>query len=198
MMAVRQRIWIDNQIQGVLVGRIFIYWLATLAYFGVGLAVSQYCDHSNWTFGEHLQAWITKVAPWLPSILLLLPLVLFDFVRTTHAIVGPVRRVGVQINNILQNPNSTPLVLRKDDYWQEIIDPVNNLQNQVLSLHMMVQKQRDAIDQLRAEKNETANSIKEDEDSDQATTIAQIPKSEMQQSQDDELKALSEAMTSAS
>jgi hypothetical protein len=198
-MATRNRVWIDNYIQGVLVGRIFIYWLATILYFGVGIAVSQYCDHPHWTFTEHLQAWISKVSPWVPSILLLLPLVLFDFVRTTHAFAGPVRRVAIQLNNLLHNPNSTPLVLRRDDYWQEVVDPVNQLQNQILSLHMAMQKQRETIDELRQSGSTLRDQAIDRSSADAGPSIAQIQKSELINSQNEaELKALSDSITTAS
>lgn len=148
----RSRIWIDSRIQGVLVGRIVIYWLATCLYFGVTIGVSQYCDHPDWLFSEHWTAWMKKASPWIPSICLLLPLVLYDITRASHAFTGPIARIGRQLTKMVENPNCTPMVLRRDDYLQEVIEPVNSLQQQILSLHLALQSQRDLITELQAGK----------------------------------------------
>jgi hypothetical protein len=150
-MSFRRRIWIDGRIQGILVGRIIIYWLATVAYFGIGIAVSQYCDQPHWTLAEHWQAWLAVAGPWIPSTCLLLPLVLYDIIRTSHAFTGPIVRVRNQLTKLCQNPNCTPIVLRQDDYWHDLIGPVNTVQHHVLSLHMAIQKQREFIEELRSD-----------------------------------------------
>jgi hypothetical protein len=171
-MTFRRKVWIDARIQGVLVGRIVIYWTAAVLYLGIGIAVSQYCDQPEWTIAEHWQAWLAVTGPWIPSTCLLLPLVIYDIIRTSHAFTGPIIRVRQQLAKLAQNPNCTPLVLRQDDYWQDLITPVNTLQNQILSLHMALQKLRDAIDNLQTEKETgclapTANS--------QAAATADLP-----------------------
>lgn len=188
-MSIRQRIWIDGRIQGILVGRIIIYWLSTVMFFGIGIAVTQYCDHADWTYAEHLQAWLGKVAPWAPSVCLLLPLVIYDIVRTSHAFTGPIGRVRQQLAKLMQNPNCTPLVLRGDDYLHEITGPVNNLQHQILSLHLALQKQREQIEELRMQKAQQA--AKSETDSSVAN-LAQIPKEDLETAQ------LMESMTAAS
>lgn len=188
-MSIRQRIWIDGRIQGILVGRIIIYWLATIIFFGTGIAVTQYCDHADWTFAEHTQAWLGKVLPWAPSVCLLLPLVIYDIVRTSHAFTGPIARVRQQLAKLMQNPNCTPLVLRGDDYLHEITGPVNNLQHQILSLHMALQKQRDQIEELRSNKSSQASKTQAENS---FANLAQIPKEDLETAQ------MMESMTAAS
>lgn len=189
-LTLRQRIWIDSRIQGILVGRIIIYWLSTIGFFGIGIAVTQYCDHTDWSFVEHLTSWLGKVSPWLPSICLLLPLVIYDIVRTSHAFTGPISRVRQQLSKLMQNPNCTPLVLRQDDYLHEITAPLNSLQHQILSLHMALQKQREVIEELRNQKNAPIPS--ESELSAAPAYVAQIPKEDLETAQ------LMESITSAS
>lgn len=174
-MSLRQRIWIDGRIQGILVGRFIIYWLCAVVFFGTGIAVTQYCDHSDWTFAEHTQALIGKFYPWAPSACLLLPLVIYDIIRTSHAFTGPIGRVRQQLAKLLQNPNCTPLVLRQDDFLQDITGPVNSLQHQILSLHLALQKQRDLIVELRSKSDKhVATSATE-----AAQNLAQIPKHDL-------------------
>ncbi|MBX3423033.1 MAG: hypothetical protein KF752_15870 [Pirellulaceae bacterium] len=144
-MAYRRILWIDNRVQGVLVGRVLIYWFATTLYFGVAIAVSQYFDHPDWSYVQHLGAWVSSVGVWLPSVVLLLPLVLFDVVRLSNQFVGPVYRLRQQLTRLIEVPNCTPMVLRTDDYWHDLIAPTNTLQNQLLSLQLALQKAHEII-----------------------------------------------------
>lgn len=149
----RRRKWIDARVQGALVGRIVIYWLAAVLYFGTGIAVSQYCDHPDWTLGEHWQAWLATSGPWIPSTCLLLPIVIYDIVCLSHTFSGPIYRLRQQLRKLIQSPNCSPMVLREDDHWKDLIAPLNALQNQILSLHMALKVQRETIDELRSGRN---------------------------------------------
>lgn len=190
-MALRQKIWVDGKIQGIIVGRILIYWSATMMFFGLGLAVTQVCDHPNWSYSEHISNWLATAIPWAPSIFLLLPLVVYDLVRTTHAFTGPINRVRQQLAKMAQNPNCTPLMLREDDYLHELIVPLNSLQHQIISLHMAIQKQRDTIEELREEIKHAQESENSRSGSRNAF-VAQILKA------DPDLAESVEAITSAS
>lgn len=185
-MSFRRKFWIDAQIQGILVGRIVVYWMAVVVYFGVGIAVSQYCDNPEWTFTEHWQAWLAVAGPWIPSTCLLLPLVIYDIIRTSHAFTGPIIRIRQQLAKLNQNPNCTPLVLRQDDYWQDLIGPVNSLQHQVISLHLAVQKQREQIESLRSEPRtvKEINSLDAESNADAALSGARIAQIDDTDSQD--------------
>ena len=144
-MAFRKRIWIDSRVQGVLIGRAIIYWLAGTLYFGVATAVSVYLDHPQWTFQQQFTAWGSIIWPWLPSALLILPLVLYDIIRLSHLFVGPLHRARLQLERMVQSPNCTPYTLRTDDYWHELIKPMNNVQNHILSLQVTLQKAVEAM-----------------------------------------------------
>jgi hypothetical protein len=164
-MSFRRKLWVDAQIQGILVGRVVIYWLAAVLYFGLGIGVSQYCDQPDWTYAEHWQNWLKTIGPWIPSTCLLLPLVIYDVIRTSHAFTGPIIRLRHQLNKLAQSPNCTPIVLRQDDYWQDLIQPVNNIQNQMISMHLAMQTQRDAIEELRNGKKQAEEIINSEVDS---------------------------------
>lgn len=156
-MAFRKRIWIDYQVQGVLLGRVLIYWLAAMLYFGITVGVSSYYENPGYSFTQHSKVWIATVGPWLPSAILLLPLVLFDITRLSHQFVGPIHRARTQLERMVQSPNCTPYTLRTDDYWHNLIKPMNDVQNLVLSMHVALQK---ATEALVAEGCDTATSRK--------------------------------------
>lgn len=130
-MALRQRVWIDRRVQGVLIGRVFIYWMVAIFYFGASLLCGQWWQNPDWSMGEHLSAFAEQVWPWLPSIVLLLPLVLFDIVRLSHQFAGPVYRLRLHLDTLQSDNAATPLAFRDGDYWQELVDPINWLQSEI-------------------------------------------------------------------
>ncbi|MGN6545072.1 MAG: hypothetical protein ACTHK7_08495 [Aureliella sp.] len=136
-MVSRQRVWIDGQVQGVLVGRVVLYWSGILIYFGLSIGFYQYRQNPDWTMAEHLQAMFDQLWPCLPTVLLL-PLVIFDIVRLSNRFVGPVYRLRMHLARLRENSDTYPLNFRDDDYWQQLAEPINELQQRILTLEQQV------------------------------------------------------------
>jgi hypothetical protein len=141
----RRNIWIHTRFQAIWIGRVIIYWSAAMLYFGLATAVSQYHEFPEWSFSRHCQAWWATVGPWLPSAAIILPLVLYDVVRLSEQFIGPVLRARRQLSKIVNSANCTPFLLRADDYWHELIEPMNDIQNYVLSLQLELHRSREAL-----------------------------------------------------
>ncbi|HAC90772.1 MAG TPA: hypothetical protein DCF63_09080 [Planctomycetaceae bacterium] len=180
-MAYRNRMWIDPRVQGGLVGRVFIYWFAVVLYCGTTTAMSQYFDNPQWSYSRHISEWFQSAGPWIPSALMFLPLVIFDMVRLSHLFVGPAYRVRQQLSRIIDTPNCAPLVLRTDDYWTDMVEPVNNLQSHIMSLHLALKKALETLEnQDAAEKLLSGNQDNDSTtDADYPAILAQIPASEL-------------------
>lgn len=137
-MVMRQKVWIDRHVQGVLVGRILLYWFGMLLYFGLSIVCYQWWQFPEWTIAEHGQALFEQVWPSLPSLILILPLVVFDVVRLSHRFVGPVYRLREHLTKLNANSKTSPLHFRDDDYWQQLAQPINTLQERILTLEQRV------------------------------------------------------------
>jgi hypothetical protein len=83
-------------------------------------------------------------------VFLLLPLVIFDIVRLSNRFVGPVYRLRMHLAQLKQNSNTHPLNFRDDDYWQQLAQPINELQQRILVLEQQV-RTLSAFDQSPAE-----------------------------------------------
>ena len=137
-MVMRQKVWVDSHVQGVLVGRTLLYWFGMLMYFGLSIACFQWWQNPEWTTAEHSLAFLDQVWPCLPSLLLILPLVIFDVVRLSNRFAGPIYRLRVHLNNLQQSTDVSPLHFRDDDYWQQLAEPINALQLRILGLEQKV------------------------------------------------------------
>jgi len=134
----RQRVWIDNSVQGVLIGRIVLYWLCGMVYFGLGSACFQFYEHRDWTFSEHAVALAVQFGPWLPSLILFMPLVIYDIVRMSNLFVGPIFHLRRHLNTLVRDPECHPLKFREDDYWHDLEEPVNALHTEILNLRAQI------------------------------------------------------------
>jgi hypothetical protein len=138
-MVMRQKVWIDHHVQGVLVGRVILYWFGMLLYFGLSIACYQWWQNPEWTVGEHFFAMFDQVWPCLPSLVLILPLVIFDIVRLSNRFAGPIYRLRMHLVKLNENTNTYPLNFRDDDYWQQLAEPINSLHRTILILEQKVE-----------------------------------------------------------
>jgi hypothetical protein len=121
----RRRIWIDQLVQGGLVSRVVLYWLSLVAYFAIGHVVFQWIDQPEWTNEEHFQALISAFGFWLPGLVLLVPLIVFDIVKLSHRFAGPVYRLRNHLQKVCSGEEKGKLWFREGDYWWELVEPVN-------------------------------------------------------------------------
>lgn len=150
-MVLREKVWIDRNVQGVLVGRVVLYWVLAMLYVGLGSACFQYYQHPDWTLLSHAKILFNQFWPWLPSAVLCLPLVAFDVVRLSNGFAGPIYRLRKHLDELNENPNCRPLSFRDDDYWQDLTEPVHCLQAELLTLRAELVRLRNLKDGAQAQ-----------------------------------------------
>jgi hypothetical protein len=151
-MALRQQVWIDKSVQGVLVGRVVLYWLCGVLYVGVGSACFQYYQNPDSSLLDHMTVLFHQIWPWLPTAILVLPLAIYDVVRLSNMFVGPIYRLRKHFSLLHSDMNSTPLNFREDDYWLDLPNMVNEMQAEILTL-------RHAVSELNAKTVQDAQSL---------------------------------------
>jgi hypothetical protein len=137
-MALRQQVWVDRSVQGVLTGRVVLYWLAGVLYVFVGIACFQYHQNPSWSIKEHATELFRQLWPWIPTTVLLLPLAIYDVVRLSNLFVGPIYRLRLHFEALRNDIACPPLGFREDDYWRDLTAPINDLQAEILRLNMLV------------------------------------------------------------
>ena len=137
-MVIRQTYWIDRDVQGILIGRVIVYAAAAALYLLLGNFCISFWQKPAWTLGQHSSHLFQELWPWLPSMLLLIPLVIHDVVRVSNLFAGPIYRLRQHLTELNRDPNCRPLKFRDDDYWQDLVAPINQLQNEILALRLVV------------------------------------------------------------
>jgi len=138
--ALRQQVWIDRSVQGVLVGRVILYWGFAMLYVGMSSVCFHYNQNPDWTVAKHAEVLFGQMWPWLPSAVFLLPLAIYDVVRMSNLFAGPVFRIRKHFAAMQQDIACAPLVFREDDYWRDLAQPINDMQAEILRLRADVKE----------------------------------------------------------
>lgn len=127
----RKKYFIDRKVQGELLTRVARYWV-------VSMTMVALLTILGWMFITPGLKALLDLRQQLPSLfsgmlvavvasLLVLPAILFDFVRMTNRFAGPIFRLRRCMLQAAKGEKVAPLKFRDDDYWQEIADAFNQL-----------------------------------------------------------------------
>ena len=123
----RRRLWIATDIQGAVVRKIILYWLACILFVTLPLLINATFRDPSKYFFQHSLAVFIEYWPVYISLLCLLPLALFDSLRITNRIAGPIVRLQKQLDGILAGDAVKRMSFRDDDYWHELAVKVNKV-----------------------------------------------------------------------
>ncbi len=125
----RKRFWIDSNVQGAMLVRLFWYWF----FFVVAVAQVLLCwqifnepDGPFWTHFNYGRLWQQHGSVVIAS-LLLLPLLMIDAVIFSNRFTGPVYRLRRCIRALANGERVQPITFRKNDFRPEMADEFNAL-----------------------------------------------------------------------
>jgi len=127
----RKRLFVDPKVQGALLARTAVYWLGCVAVMSAVLICWEvFVTPGSMGESKFDQIWY-RLAPALVMSLLMLPFMLFDVVRITNRMVGPVYRMRNYMRQLAEGKPVAPLQFRQDDFWKEMADEFNALSTMV-------------------------------------------------------------------
>ncbi len=94
-----------------------------------------------------------------------LPIVVYDAIRYSHRFAGPVMRIRQTVSRLADGENVPPIVLRKGDFWTDVADEVNRLNERVRQLETTLLKKELTM----------AKTAKLDQPSDGTITVPEAP-----------------------
>lgn len=130
---VRRQMWIDEDVQGAIVWRVSVYWSACFLLVTIPLVWTAIWQDPSRTFVEHMGPVWQRFGPVYVCLFMLLPIILWDALRLSHRIAGPILRVRRQLVQMNSGQPYSELHFRGSDFWQEMADQVNSLGRKTLS-----------------------------------------------------------------
>ena len=122
----RRVTFVDRQVQGALVRRIILHWLAFIVVSMVSVTLLQVLvGDPNLTVTDHLREAWSRYALFGVVLVALLPAFLLDSLRLSNRFAGPIMRLRRSLRQVADGEAVGELKFRDGDFWKEIANDFN-------------------------------------------------------------------------
>ncbi len=123
----RKRIYVDQAVQGGIVARLVVLWLAsTMVAAGVWFLLEFFANPTQ-GFAYYLAGAWQQILPLVLSFAVTLPIAVLLLVRFTHRFVGPLVRLRGMMHDVARGREVPTLAFRENDYWHELAADFNSI-----------------------------------------------------------------------
>lgn len=123
----RRKKFVNKQVQGMLIARCVGYAVACVCFVLVGATLWRTWQAPQTLVFEHFVAVVQQYTGLLTGLACLMPFILFDMLRTSHRIAGPLVRLRREMSRLADGEPVQPLAFRNEDYWHELADEFNRI-----------------------------------------------------------------------
>jgi hypothetical protein len=123
----RSRLFVDRRLQGGIVLRIVLHWLAFVAVGTLLGATLRWLTHPTEPLSIQIREIFAAFGPYLVAMLALVPIFVLDTIKLTNRFAGPYVRFRRHIRQLLNNQSPGPIKFRTGDLWCETEDDLNAL-----------------------------------------------------------------------
>ena len=128
----RKRLFVDPKVQGAFLLRIFTYWFLCLVMSGVVLY--SWMTLTRRALHLPIEEFWAEFGPAVMVSALMLPILLFDSVRLTNRLAGPMHKVRRAMRNLANGEPSEPIHFRAGDFWRQLADDYNAVRQRMMEL----------------------------------------------------------------
>lgn len=137
---VRARLYVAPSVQGVLLRRVVIYWLAAL----LGTAFCSFVWFQLLEQNERGTSLWMYLAPVCITLLVLLPIAVIDTLKLSHRFAGPITRLRSQMRRVAEGEEIPPLHFREGDFWPQMAEEFSAVAARVADLEYQATRRSDA------------------------------------------------------
>ncbi len=147
--SLRKRIYINSEIQFGLIRRTLLHWGLYMT--AVLLAVMLWFTYRNHeaSLGTAIQESLINFAPALFAGLFLLPLFLYDQLKFSHRMVGPIYRMRREMRKLSRGEGIQKLSFRDRDHWHQLAEDFNHLAETVIRNRRSLRHTEDKFEALK-------------------------------------------------
>lgn len=130
----RSQLLVDSVVQTELFRRILIYAATAMVYFLTIVVIEETVLHQDRSFGAVLKGTLDQSIFWLPGLLVLVPLMLYDLLKVTHRFTGPMYSLRREMKRLVDGKSKRSIHFRSDDYWNDMASTFNLLREELIEL----------------------------------------------------------------
>lgn len=129
--AIRKTLFINKAAQGSIIKRSIYHWYFCTSLILMTMAIFiAFRDPSRSALLLFYELW-SYFSPAIVASVILLPIFIYDILKLSHRIAGPLERLNAEMNKLAEGESVTPLKFRDGDYWSELAEKFNKLAAQV-------------------------------------------------------------------
>lgn len=130
----RKRWFVEPRVQGAFMLRAVVYWLSCMfcltSLTSIWNTITRQADFFGFQMPGGLPTW---VVPPLAS-LMFLPMVMYDMVRLSNRLVGPILRLRAAMRGVAQGRPTAAMSFRDGDFWREFAGEFNSVADRIAML----------------------------------------------------------------
>jgi hypothetical protein len=123
----RRKTFVDAKVQGALVRRLVLHWVAFFAVASIVAFALQVLSNPFRPIEQHLQEMWWTHGPFLLVMFFMLPVFIIDTIKLSHRFAGPIYRLRGVIRGMAQGEPYKPVQFRELDFWQGLADDFNKM-----------------------------------------------------------------------
>ncbi len=127
----RTQLLVDPEVQGALVARAIIYWVACTLSIALLLLCWRVLIGPIRPIWFHLENMWFFYGPAFIASLIILPVAIIDMIRVSNRFAGPMTRLRQSMRALAKGRSVPPIEFRKDDFWYEFAEEFNAVARQV-------------------------------------------------------------------
>ena len=123
----RKKLYVNRDVQGALIVRSVLHWyFYMVAILLVVSIITVINDPSRLGFGLLYESFL-NFAPAIVASILVLPLFVYDIIRSSNRVAGPIVRLQHEMKKLSDGEEIEGLRFRDGDHWKEVADEFNAL-----------------------------------------------------------------------
>ena len=123
----RKQLFVDPKVQGALVVRALMYWVACLVTVSLMLLCWRIVTGPARPLLLHFDDMWFFYGPAIIASLLLLPMVIADIIRLSNRFAGPMLRLRRSMRALARGEHVDPIEFRDGDFWQDFAEEFNQV-----------------------------------------------------------------------
>jgi hypothetical protein len=127
----RTKLVVDPVVQGAIVKRFLLCWACCTILAAILLTAVYVFAEPDQQVIKHFGAVMARHWPILGASVAMLPIVVWDAIRFSHRVAGPICRIRRSLCHIAEGDEIRPLQFRGRDFWKDLGEQVNVLLNRL-------------------------------------------------------------------
>jgi hypothetical protein len=124
----RSRTFVDYEVQGSLLRRVAVHWIAFFACNTIALMIwIRLFEQPDASWGQTFGDTVQRFLPFFVVTVSLIPAFVWDTLKLSHRFAGPITRLKHTLVAMKEGRAVAPLKFREDDFWQDIAADFNTV-----------------------------------------------------------------------